>query len=411
MAWNEAVVTSLGLALLAESVTEGGIVIRKAVGGENCCEPVSMLAQSRIAEPVHQLQVAKLERNGNVITVNVRIQNTGLEKPYMLRQIGLFAGLEADEEQQVLFALIQDEKGEEIPSEAENPEFLVEFDFVIPVSNAERISIDITPNTFATVNDVNSVLEAEQKHEADKTLHITSTERQSWNSKAEGTHKHTKSEITDLSDMTAATASAAGKEGLVPAPAAGKQTSFLRGDGTWAVPTNTNTAKASSTATVGSASGWSAGSLPTLGTAIAADDITAWSAGTLPTLGTAIPADDITAWSAGSLPTLGTAIAADDITAWSAGTAASAAVSKGVLTITNGTAPSLTYTARSIPNVTGVGTLPSLTYAAKSIPNVTGVGSLPSLSYTARSIPNVTAVGTLPSLKVTNITVVTGVST
>ena len=41
--------------------------------------------------------------------------------------------------------------------------------------------------------------------------------------------------------MSGATSSAAGQSGLVPAPAAGKQTSFLRGDGTWAVPTNTNT--------------------------------------------------------------------------------------------------------------------------------------------------------------------------
>ena len=46
---------------------------------------------------------------------------------------------------------------------------------------------------------------------------------------------------TTYSNMTAATASAAGKAGLVPAPAAGKQASFLRGDGTWAVPTDTNT--------------------------------------------------------------------------------------------------------------------------------------------------------------------------
>lgn len=44
---------------------------------------------------------------------------------------------------------------------------------------------------------------------------------------------------TTYSDMKAATASAAGTHGLVPAPAAGKQTSFLRGDGTWVVPTNT----------------------------------------------------------------------------------------------------------------------------------------------------------------------------
>ena len=37
-------------------------------------------------------------------------------------------------------------------------------------------------------------------------------------------------------DMVGATASAAGEKGMVPAPAAGKQGAFLRGDGTWAQP-------------------------------------------------------------------------------------------------------------------------------------------------------------------------------
>lgn len=41
--------------------------------------------------------------------------------------------------------------------------------------------------------------------------------------------------------MTAASSSSAGKAGLVPAPASGKQTSFLRGDGTWVVPSDTDT--------------------------------------------------------------------------------------------------------------------------------------------------------------------------
>lgn len=39
--------------------------------------------------------------------------------------------------------------------------------------------------------------------------------------------------------MGPATADAAGTIGLVPAPAKGKQTAFLRGDGTWIIPTNT----------------------------------------------------------------------------------------------------------------------------------------------------------------------------
>ncbi len=52
---------------------------------------------------------------------------------------------------------------------------------------------------------------------------------------------------TTYSAMTGATSSAAGKAGLVPAPAAGKQTSFLRGDGTWVVPTNTTYTAATTT--------------------------------------------------------------------------------------------------------------------------------------------------------------------
>lgn len=49
---------------------------------------------------------------------------------------------------------------------------------------------------------------------------------------AAGTHQHT------INGMGAATASAAGKTGLVPVPASGKQNSYLRGDATWQAPQN-----------------------------------------------------------------------------------------------------------------------------------------------------------------------------
>lgn len=49
---------------------------------------------------------------------------------------------------------------------------------------------------------------------------------------------------TTYSNMGAATASAAGKAGLVPAPAAGAQGKYLRGDGTWQTPPNTTYAVA-----------------------------------------------------------------------------------------------------------------------------------------------------------------------
>lgn len=52
---------------------------------------------------------------------------------------------------------------------------------------------------------------------------------------------------TTYAAMTGATASAAGKAGLVPAPAAGAATRYLRSDGTWQVPPDTNTTYSNAT--------------------------------------------------------------------------------------------------------------------------------------------------------------------
>ena len=48
-----------------------------------------------------------------------------------------------------------------------------------------------------------------------------------------------KTKLDGIATMTGATTSAAGKTGLVPAPAAGSATRYLRSDGTWQVPPNT----------------------------------------------------------------------------------------------------------------------------------------------------------------------------
>lgn len=65
---------------------------------------------------------------------------------------------------------------------------------------------------------------------------------------ADGTAVWGSDNNTTYSDMSGATASAAGTHGLVPAPAAGKQAQYLRGDGTWATPANTTYNPATSSA-------------------------------------------------------------------------------------------------------------------------------------------------------------------
>ena len=58
--------------------------------------------------------------------------------------------------------------------------------------------------------------------------------------RADGTWARPPDTNTTYSQMTGATSSAAGKTGLVPAPAAGYQSRYLRGDGTWATITATS---------------------------------------------------------------------------------------------------------------------------------------------------------------------------
>lgn len=65
---------------------------------------------------------------------------------------------------------------------------------------------------------------------------------------ADGTATWASDNNTTYANMSAATSAADGKAGLVPAPAKGKQTSYLRGDGTWVVPTNTTYAVATTAA-------------------------------------------------------------------------------------------------------------------------------------------------------------------
>ena len=61
-----------------------------------------------------------------------------------------------------------------------------------------------------------------------------------------------KSKLDGITTMTGASAKAAGKGGLVPTPAKGAQEKFLRGDGTWATPTDTKyTLPTASSSTLG----------------------------------------------------------------------------------------------------------------------------------------------------------------
>ena len=104
-------------------------------------------------------------------------------------------------------------------------------------------SIAVNTSTIATVASVNEV--KAKAETAVQTVSASGTAPLILSASKTGTAVTVSGSVAE---MKAATASAAGSAGIVPAPAAGKQASFLRGDGTWAVPTNTTYTFANGTA-------------------------------------------------------------------------------------------------------------------------------------------------------------------
>ena len=157
MAWNEAVITDAGIALLGKTFTEGNIVLTGAAGGEGYTAAEELTRLTDIRPPLHEMGLAGIRTEQGNITVKLRVQNTGLDTRYTLRQIGIFAKEKGAEGEDILFAVIQDETGELIPAVTENPEFLLEFDFVIPVGNAENIEVVISSGLFALQSELDEL--------------------------------------------------------------------------------------------------------------------------------------------------------------------------------------------------------------------------------------------------------------
>lgn len=161
------------------------------------------------------------------------------------------------------------------------------------------------------------------------------------------------------------------------------------------------------------------GAVPTLGTAIAADDITSWNAGSLPSLSTTTV--DIPNVTAKTDPTVSYVTTTEKtvVTAVNQATSTSSSIGQvqqgvlvlqlavtavGAVTPTTGKVNSATATDVTVSKVT-LGTAVKALKTATLTP-----GSLPTLSYTARSIPNVTDVGILPELNTATQAVITSIT-
>ena len=187
--WNNSVITNAGLELLEQSLSGDGIVISRAALGGGTVDVSALVDQTVLTDPLVGTTVVissqKPLSGSSGREIKLQIRNTGLSAAATFKQVGIFAACGGVE---VLFAISQDESGEEIPSAAEYPDFMEEFTAAVAISQTYGVTVEVSSLAFVT------------KAELEESL----------SGKSDSGHKHTTSDISDLPKLGTAAQKNAG---------------------------------------------------------------------------------------------------------------------------------------------------------------------------------------------------------
>ena len=185
---------------------------------------------------------------------NINPDGTPLTVGYYVREVGIFA--QVGSEAAVLYAIaVADENtADYLPEYNELQPSTITMDWFLTVANTENISIAASTTAYALASDLAETNDevamklTAQGGDASGTIITTVTASTAeypvpaaGDSMSTIVGKIVKFFGDIVKTFTGATSSAAGKKGLVPAPSAGQQTAYMRGDGQWTQPQNNAT--------------------------------------------------------------------------------------------------------------------------------------------------------------------------
>ena len=185
---------------------------------------------------------------------NINPDSTPLTVGYYVREVGIFA--QVGSEAAVLYAIaVADENtADYMPEYNELQPSTITMDWFLTVANTENISIAASTTAYALASDLAETNDevatklTAQGGDASGTIITTVTASTAeypvpaaGDSMSTVVGKVVKFFGDIVKTFTGATSSAAGKKGLVPAPSAGQQTAYMRGDGQWTQPQNNAT--------------------------------------------------------------------------------------------------------------------------------------------------------------------------
>lgn len=158
MSWSEVTITQSGERILSRMLNGAKLIFTRVVIGSETVNEQALPAQTSVFAPIDvpALIAEKTEIEGkNGTQIKIQIRNDGVTETTRMKQIGLYAKTEHDDE--VLFGILQDEIGEEIPTFANFSQFQIELWTVVAISRTNNIQIVESPLVYVTVERLKEV--------------------------------------------------------------------------------------------------------------------------------------------------------------------------------------------------------------------------------------------------------------
>lgn len=146
MEWNNYCVTNAGVEVLKKAIGGKKVTITAAKSGTDTVPESELKEQSVLSGTMRNATIANATNQPEGYRVTLRVTNTGVKSSYIFKQLGLFAT--AEDESEVLFAILQSENGETVPDESEL--YTYDVSLIIAISDTSNITVNVDKTSYVT---------------------------------------------------------------------------------------------------------------------------------------------------------------------------------------------------------------------------------------------------------------------
>lgn len=149
--WENAVITSKGIALLTKLVEGNTLDITKAVTGAGYVTPGLLQAQEAVSDPKQTIFFREITYpEEGKCCLPCYLTNDELDTAYKAKQLGVYAN--DPDEGEILFFIAQApaNEGTDVPAKDESPGYNAEWTFYFQYGQADNVTLLVDPSNVVT---------------------------------------------------------------------------------------------------------------------------------------------------------------------------------------------------------------------------------------------------------------------